>query len=113
MGFLLFGVRYGMGRRGVLQILDAGSAHRSLHSRHLAIRQDGLCRRHQVGSLCIGCALCLRGIGCRIVLRGQTTTYRWRGRLVGVRGLCDQGRRDVAKYEQKWDLAALIGIRYD
>ena len=26
--------------RGILQILDAGSAHRSLHRRHLAIRQD-------------------------------------------------------------------------
>ena len=85
VGFLLSGVRYGMGR-GVLQIPRADSALRGLHRLPVAIRQGYLYGRHQVDSVGAGCALYLRGIGCRIVFRGEATTDHWRGRPVGVRG---------------------------
>jgi len=54
-------------------------------------------RCHEVDYAGIGCAQHLRGIGRGVVLRGQTTTYPWRGRPVGAHGLYDQGRCGVAQ----------------
>ena len=57
VGFLPSGVRYGMRRRGILEILDAGSARCSPHRLPLAIRQDGLQGRHQMAALGAWCQL--------------------------------------------------------
>ena len=61
----------------------------------------GLHLRAQPSGFCgvVG-ALCLCGIGRGVVLRGQTTTYPWRGCPVGVRGLYDQGRRGAIVAEE-------------
>ena len=97
VGFLLSGVHYGMGQRGIFQILDAGAAGHRLRCLPLAIRQGCLCGRHQVDSLGVGGALCLLGVDCAVVLRGQATAGTRRGHPVGVFGLHDQGRRGVAR----------------
>ena len=96
VGFLLFGVRYGMGRRGILEVFNVGSACRGLHCLPLAIRWSGLQGRHQVAALGVGGDLCLRGIGRGVVLRGQAIACPWWVHFVDVLCLCDQGRRGVA-----------------